>query len=181
MAIVLDPMELVNRAKYAFRGTDRAFYNYQLRMSEDKFGKKEFFSARNDNKTSVTLDPLYAWVYASMAHEKASSIKNSPLQQELYDFGPIILLINLQSYKDKIRDGLEGGGPVAGLEYKINGPISSNDIQILQENHINNLESYLTELIKGVCPGQPRGNSKEDYLIFLKDFLKKFVNQSALQ
>lgn len=162
---------LIDMARYGFRGTDQAFYDYQLKHSIEKFGKDGFYSG-SKQKTSITLDPESAKNYAELANEKALARKKELEKSGISSFSPILILIDLQNYKGRIQPGLES----SSYEYEINGPISLNDIQILQKDHINNIESYLTEIAPGRYLEQHESETKKDYLKFIKDLLREVLD-----
>ncbi len=122
----LDPVELIRKARYAFRGTDKAFYQRLLMHSKRIFGKSGLYSglSRGGKQTiSVTLDPAYALSYARRANKVALDCCEEFLRSHygIKNFGPIVLLIDIEKYKDRISEGLE---LEHGFEYEILGPIN---------------------------------------------------------
>lgn len=168
MAEELTPTEILERTRFAFRGTDRDFYEYQLAQSKYKFGKKGLYSAgvRGVRKlsTSVTLNPHYATFYASNANKRAKDEFTRYLNGNLIQSNPhpIVLVISLDRYKDRMKKGLEWDFDC--FEYEILSPIKEEDIKILTLKDLDNIESFLTEIPRGII-----GHSDKS----IKEFLKR--------
>ena len=149
----ITPEELLKEARYGFRGTDLAFYIYQLQASIVKFGQEGYYSALSTrSRTSITLCPIYAWWYAETAHSRAKKGVCDPFTDKPLEVRPIIQVIDLTEYKSRTFAGLECApvarrsdlrGIAAGLEFEIEGTIATRDIQILDTDSVHGLEHFL--------------------------------------
>ena len=154
----INEIDLIKNSNYGFRGTDKGFYELQLRHSERKFGKPGWYSADSmRNITSLDLDPIIASQYAIRANENLRTLEAERGREvfkedyEISEKGPAVYIINLENYKTRILPGVENGfvrGHGGRMEYLIEGPIEIRDIRILGIDEISNLEKYLPQIGK---------------------------------
>ncbi|MEK6925833.1 MAG: hypothetical protein AABW50_01000 [Nanoarchaeota archaeon] len=142
MATLDEFPEVIERARYGFRGTDRGFYALRLKGAE-LAGENGFYKASEKSLTFFSLSPVVALGYALTAGEKAEKQKDSFERWGVKSYGPIVQLIDLKNYKNRIRPGCEWGNLFEG---EVVGDINVSDIKIMGEQDVDNLEVYLREM-----------------------------------
>lgn len=169
--------ELISKAKYGFKGTEKATHNDKLSHCDFRFGHGLYCSDEIgigfEIFTNVfTLCPFNALEDAKIADE--SNPEKDWLKQRGHDVGPMILLIDLERYKDRINPCIINPGYRSDYGYyEISGLIHTRDIKILQKEDVDDLEKYLLTPYEEI-PGRFMGAWRfEGVLEEIKKSLKK--------